>query len=72
MHNDSLYAFPVFTSLITALPGNSVMLGAFATSGDRQSGPVTDLPLENEGNVQMKAGLRINCDMADKSSGLNI
>jgi hypothetical protein len=48
------------------------MLGAFATSGDRQSGPITDLPLENEGNVQMKAGLRINCDMADKSSGLNI
>jgi hypothetical protein len=39
--------------------GYGVWLGNYETSGDRQSGPVTDLPLENEGDVQMNIGIRI-------------
>ncbi len=39
--------------------GNGLWLGNYETSGDRQSGPVTYLPLENEGDVQMNIGIRI-------------
>ncbi len=51
--------FPNQESMIYDSKGNTLWLGNYETSGDRQSGPVTDLPLENEGDVQMNIGIRI-------------
>ncbi|WP_423147906.1 RHS repeat-associated core domain-containing protein, partial [Rubrolithibacter danxiaensis] len=64
--------FPNQESIVYDSKGNGVMLGAFATSGDRQSGPVTDLPLENEGDVQMKVGVRINVDKNGVFQGISV
>lgn len=51
--------FPNQESMIYDSKGNALWLGNYETSGDRQSGPVNDLPLENEGDVQINIGIRI-------------
>jgi RHS repeat-associated protein len=54
--------FPNQESIVTDSEGNTVTLGTFETSGDRQSGPVTDLPFENEGDVNIKVNVSIKVD----------
>jgi len=54
--------FPNQESMVYDSKGNGVMLGTFETSGDREWGPVTDLPNENEDDVQMNVGVRISVD----------
>ncbi|NDP28846.1 MAG: RHS repeat-associated core domain-containing protein, partial [Flavobacterium sp.] len=54
--------FPNQESMIYDSKGNTLWLGNFETSGDRQSGPVTDLPRENESDVQINVNVRISVD----------
>ena len=51
--------FPNQESMIYDSKGNTLWLGNFETSGDRQSGPVTDLPFQNEGDVNININLRV-------------
>jgi len=51
--------FPNQESIIHDSEGNTLWLGNSETKGDRNWGPVTDLPLENEGDVQINVGVRI-------------
>lgn len=51
--------FPNGESMMYDSKGNTLWLGNSETKGDRQWGPVTDLPLENEGDVQINIGVRI-------------
>ncbi len=64
--------FPNQESMVYDSKGNGVMLGTFETSRDRQSGPVTDLPLENEGDVQMNIGVRISVDKNGVFQGIMV
>ena len=52
--------FPNQESMIYDSKGNRLWLGNYETKGDRQSGPVTDLPFENEGDVQINVNIRIS------------
>jgi len=52
--------FPNQESFIYDSDGNSLWLGNYVTTGDRQSGPVTDLPFENEGDVSINVNISIN------------
>jgi hypothetical protein len=54
--------FPNQESMIYDSKGNTLWLGNYETKGDRQSGPVTDLPFENEGDVQINVNVRIKVD----------
>ena len=51
--------FPNQESMINDSKGNTLWLGNSTTSGDRQLGPVKDLPFENEGDVQINVDVRI-------------
>jgi hypothetical protein len=64
--------FPNQESMVYDSKGNGVWLGTFETSGDRQSGPVTDLPLENEGDVQMNVNVRISVDKNGVFQGIMV
>ena len=54
--------FPNQESMISDSEGNTITLGTFETSGDRQWGPVTDLPRENESDTQIKVNVSIKVD----------
>jgi RHS repeat-associated protein len=54
--------FPNQESMIYDSKGNTLWLGHSETTGNRQWGPVTDLPLENEGDVQINVNVRIKVD----------
>ena len=56
--------FPNQESILYDSKGNAVWLGNFETQGNRQWGPVFDLPRTNEGDVQMNISisLRVNKD----------
>ncbi len=51
--------FPNQESMVYDSKGNGVWLGSFETSGDRQLGPVLDLPYENEENVNININVKI-------------
>lgn len=51
--------FPNQESMIYDSKGNTLWLGHSETKGDRQSGPVTDLAFENEGDVQINVNVKI-------------
>ncbi|HLV41309.1 MAG TPA: RHS repeat-associated core domain-containing protein [Brumimicrobium sp.] len=51
--------FPNQESMVYDAKGNTLWLGNFETTGDREYGPVTDLPLENEGDVNININVRI-------------
>jgi RHS repeat-associated protein len=56
--------FPNQESMIYDAKGNTLWLGNFKTTGDREYGPVTDLPLENEGdaNININVRIKVNSD----------
>ena len=54
--------FPNQESMISDSEGNTLWLGNFETSGDRQWGPVFDLPRENEKDVSIKVNISIKVD----------
>jgi RHS repeat-associated protein len=54
--------FPNQESFIYDAKGNALWLGNFETTGDRQSGPVTDLPRKNEDDVNINVNVRIKVD----------
>jgi len=51
--------FPNQESMIYDAKGNTLWLGNFETSGDREYGPVTDLFSDNEGDVNININIRI-------------
>jgi hypothetical protein len=55
---DSMTQRPLRETLL-GRKGNTLWLGNFETKGDRERGPVTDLPKENESDVQINIGVRI-------------
>ena len=51
--------FPNGESMMYDSKGNTLWLGNSETKGDREWGPVADLPKENEGDVQINIGVKI-------------
>jgi hypothetical protein len=51
--------FPNQESMIYDKKGNTLWLGNFKTSGNREYGPLTDLPFKNEGNTSIDIDARI-------------
>ncbi|MCD8413655.1 RHS repeat domain-containing protein, partial [Tenacibaculum finnmarkense] len=64
--------FPNQESMVTDSEGNTITLGAFETSGDREYGPVTDLPLENEGDVSIKVNVNIKVNKKGVFKGVMV
>jgi len=64
--------FPNQESIISDSKGNKLWLGNFETSGDRQMGPVTDLPFTNEGDINIKVNVSISVDKNGVFQGIMV
>ena len=64
--------FPNQESIIYDSNGTGVWLGNFETSGDQEYGPVTDLPFENEGDVNIKVNVSIMVNKNGDFQGIKL
>ena len=64
--------FPNQESMVYDSKGNGLWLGNYETKGDRESAPVTDLPFENEGDVQINVNIRIKVNKKGVFQGVMI